>query len=451
MNIPFRSWMALVLLAGGGCPGGTDVATDDVASTDSQIVNDEIIGILITPERITLPLGESAQMQATGLRADRSTTDLTFSVTWNTANASVVEASNSMDAEGRITAVALGNTDITATLNGLTSNPSKVKVTDAELLGLTVRPNPIVVEVGGTVQLQAEAGFSDGSRSDASGQVLWVPGSTAIATVSSGGRLTAAAAGTTTIEARWGEMISPQVQVQVLDSALPDLRFTSVTGEAAGGYLDIRVTLQNGGSVGAADIWVDVFLNPPATPGPGMIGEDFRKVPWLGPSESHILDFQLPVTGGSHTVVVVADIDDDIEESNESNNTFSQVFSVDGGAGGGPNLTIPYFDYIADGGGTVLYGIDVKNTGTVAVGSFFVDLWYDSTNNPTSSGIGDDFVRVDGLGPGATVSADFFITGFTGKSGCSLCTSWVMVDTNDDVAETNESDNVKGPLLVWVP
>jgi hypothetical protein len=234
----------------------------------------------------------------------------------------------------------------------------------------------------------------------------------------------------------------------VRSQALPDLRFSRVTAEAAGGFLDVRATVENAGPVGAADFWVDVFLDVDGTPGPGALGEDFLRVAWLGPAAQREVRFQIPVEPGARRLVLVVDIEREVDESDESNNTFAQTVTVAAG-GGGPNLTLPYFDYIADGDADmVLYAIEAENTGSEAVGPFYIDIWYDAASDPTASGLGDDFFRVGGLGPRSRIEADFFIVKFLDAAGCWSCRSWLMVDTNDEVVETVESDNVAGPLRV---
>lgn len=436
---------AVIALAAACTSGGSERPFD---TDDSDLPEPELLGIVLSPERITLPLGEDVQLQATGLRADRSTEDLTFAVTWHSEDEAIAEPSNRLDAEGLVTGRGIGQTHVWATLDGLRSIDARVTVTEAELLGLTARPSPIVLERGRSVQLTAEAAFSDGTRSDASGQVLWVTGDAAVATLERGGNLTGVQSGQTAVHALWGDVRSPDVPVQVQAQALPDLRFASVTGEVAGGVLDLRATLENAGPVGASEFWVDLFLDVEGVPGPGSIGEDFRRIAWIGAEQSTVVRFQIPLSESSHRVVLVADIEREVDESDQSNNSFAQTYANDGGAGG-PNLTVPYFDYVSDADDDlVLYGVQVENTGTESVGEFWVDIWYDDATDPTASGLGDDFVRVEGLDPGESASADFFVSAFSVEAGCARCTSWIMVDTNEEVDETNEADNVSGPLDV---
>lgn len=433
-------------LAVTGCNAGLEPVPDPDTDTDPPV--EALIGILVTPERVTVPVGQTAPLRATGLREDRTTVDLTFTATWHTSDAGVAEVGNGLDAEGEVRGVAVGKTEVWASVGEIASPRARVAVTEATLLGLTVRPAEITIERGKTVQLAAEAGFSDGTRSDASAQVLWEPANPAIVTLEAGGRLTAVGVGATTVRATWGEVASADIAVQVRAQASPDLRFSRVTAEAAGGYLDVRATVENAGDVGAADLWIDAFADRAGTPGPGDLGDDFRLLSWLGPGETADVRFQLPVEPGARRLVLVADIDDEIPETDETNNVFAQTITVAAG-GGGPNLTLPYFDYIADGwDDLVLYAIEAENTGSEAVGPFFIDVWYDAAVDPTASGLGDDYLRVEGLRARESISTEFLVVDFSVAAGCASCRSWLMVDTNDEVEETFEDDNVIGPLDV---
>jgi len=162
--------------------------------------------------------------------------------------------------------------------------------------------------------------------------------------------------------------------------------------------------------------------------------------------------FNFETTAGDHTIYVVLDTDDEVEESNEGNNTYSTVVTV-GGRIGDPNLSISYFDYYADED-TILYAVDVYNGGGKDVGNFYVDLWVHAEDDPTASGIGDEFLLVDGLEAGGTEYVFFEVDVAdlpAAYEGCEYCWSWAMVDTNDYVEETDEDDNVTGPIEVEVP
>ena len=86
--------------------------------------------------------------------------------------------------------------------------------------------------------------------------------------------------------------------------------------------------------------------------------------------------------------------------------------------------------------------------GGEAVGGFYVDLFYDSISPPSTQEDGDQWTLVEGLGAGETTYADFYVPVSTLEDVCTYCWSWVTVDSYEDIAETNENDNVEGSITV---
>ncbi|MBW1879946.1 MAG: Ig-like domain-containing protein [Deltaproteobacteria bacterium] len=454
MAVSIRAGLAILLgMLVVGCNGNGLHPVDDTGDIDDTgEETPDLLGILVTPERVAIPLGGEVQLTATGLLEDRSSLDVTAVVVWGSLNPSIAQVSDGLDEEGIIRGLAAGKTEVYAETQGIRSVSVKVTVTAATLLGLTIHPAEVTAEQGQSVQLQAEAAFSDGSRADASAQVLWGTGNPSVATMESGGKLNAVAAGTTNIHAEWNGTESALVPVTVLQSAQPDLRVLSVLAETGPTDVTLTITLVNGGTGSASDFWVDVFVDPPSAPEPGALGDYYQPVFYAGPGEELEAAVNFEVSEGDHTIYVVLDTDDEVEESNESNTTYSPVVTV-GGRIGDPNLTINSFDYYADED-TILYAIDVYNGGSKDVDDFYVDLWVHAEDDPTASGIGDEFLLVDGLEAGATEYVDFLIDVVDlpeAYEGCEYCWSWAMVDTNAYVEETDEDDNVAGPIEVEVP
>jgi len=456
MAVRIRRQAGLLILLGAlavGCNGGGLHPVDDTGDADDTgEETPDLLGILVTPERVVIPLGGEVQLTATGLLEDRSSLDVTAVVTWGSMDPAIAQVSDALDEEGIIRGLSEGKTEVYAETQGIRSVPVNVTVTAATLLGLTIRPAQVTAEVGQMVQLMAEAAFSDGSRSDASNQVLWGVGDPSVATMASGGKLNAVGAGNTNVHAEWEGIESALVPITVLQSAQPDLRVASVDAETGPQDVTLTITVQNAGDGGASDFWVDVYLDPPAAPQPGDLGDYYEPVFYVGPGEEVDVAVNFETTAGDHTVYVVLDTEDEVEESNEGNNTTSTGVTV-GGRTGDPNLTISYFDYLADEE-TILYFVDVYNGGSKDVGNFYVDLWVHAEDDPTASGIGDEFLLVDGLEAGSTEYVYFEVDVadlLPAYGGCEYCWSWAMVDTNDYVEETNEDDNVAGPIEVEVP
>ena len=139
--------------------------------------------------------------QATAIVYDSTNNVLTGRVvTWSSGNAAIATVSNA----GVVTAVASGNTSITATSEGksgsATLTVSAQTPPAAPVASVSVSPATGTLQTGGTVQ------FSAVTR-DASGNVLtgravtWTSSNAVIASVSSSGLVTGVAVGTTTISA----------------------------------------------------------------------------------------------------------------------------------------------------------------------------------------------------------------------------------------------------------
>ncbi|MCB9777417.1 MAG: Ig-like domain-containing protein [Alphaproteobacteria bacterium] len=435
------------------CTGGKAAEEDDL---------DEVLGILLTPTEVVVPVGQTAQLSATGLLDGRESLDLTRSVDWRSSDPGVLAISNDLDEEGVATGISAGVVRVTARYGDVDAVPLDVVVTDADVERLGVYPDSLALVEGESLQMTATAFFSDGSESDASGQVRWITDDGTVATITAQGRLTAEGVGSTVVHAEWAGVETPDVPVTVSaggggsggGATQADLRIKSASGSVSGGYLDLTVTVENTGDASAGDFWVDVFVDQ-GTPSVGDLGDDFQLVTWVAAESTTTLTFEVYVgDSASHQVAVMADTNDDIDERDESDNVFSTTVGGSGGGdtgggggGSGPDLEISYFDYIYDvHEGSVYYYVDITNAGDVAVGdSFYVDLFLDRDDAPSLYEDGDDWTSLSGLGAGETTYADFLID----DVWCHWCWSWVMVDGYDVVDETDESDNVDGPLDVY--
>lgn len=422
------------------CHGGTD--------SGDPVDLSHLVGILITPDHPVVPIGGTVQLKATGLLDDRSTSDLTAVVDWSSTAPGVASVGTGLDQEGVLTGVSVGETRVSCATNGVISADDTVAVTDAALLGVTVEPKDVTLAVGDTVQLTANAAWSDGTRGDASAQVRWVTGDGDIATLEAGGLLTGVGAGSTPVHAEWDTTVSNTATATVIGagSGLPDLNVGEITVESGGGFITVTVRVDNDGGNSAGGFFTDVFLDPAQPPAVGDYGDDFTLIDYVGPNgESTLLSYVFEVGSGAHTLYAVVDSGGAVEESDEANNVGSTPFTTSTTDVGGPNLTITYFDWIADAD-TVYYAVDVYNGGGEDAPPFYIDLYLDEDLAPTVPSDGDEFVDVAGLAAGDTTFADFLLT-----RTCGYCTSWLLIDSYDEVVETNESDNLAGPVTVSPP
>ncbi len=233
MNKYFKSLFAIVifpllmLLTGCNSEGAFSESTVKLERID-------ITASLITTRGVggvTLAVGNKQPFEAVGHYSDgssRTLTDLTVS-DWHTSNSDA----GRFDVPGVFTATNVGNTTLTATKDGVTSNTVDVNVSAAVITSIQVTPSPVNVAKGQTRQLTATATFSDMTSSDVSNSVTWTPIDTATATVSSAGLLSAVEVGNTTLTATKDGVTSNTVDVNVcadLSGACIDI-FDTGTGK----------------------------------------------------------------------------------------------------------------------------------------------------------------------------------------------------------------------------
>jgi len=83
----------------------------------TPIAPPQLIQIAITPSSVTVGLGGSTQLSATGTYSDGSTQDITAQVTWTSAAPSIATASST----GAVTGVNSGSTTVTASYQGVSA------------------------------------------------------------------------------------------------------------------------------------------------------------------------------------------------------------------------------------------------------------------------------------------------------------------------------------------
>jgi uncharacterized protein YjdB len=156
-----------------------------------------VASVSVTPPTAEVQTGGTVQLTATP--RDAAGNPLAGrTVTWTSSNTGVA----TVDANGRVTAVAPGTATITATSEGRTGTSAITVVAPppAPVATVAVSPSTGTLDPGGSLQLTA-------TLRDAGGNVLtgrtvtWTSSNTAVATVDASGRVTAVGPGTATITA----------------------------------------------------------------------------------------------------------------------------------------------------------------------------------------------------------------------------------------------------------
>jgi hypothetical protein len=159
-----------------------------------------VAGLRITPMGASIVPGGSIQMRAVTFYRDISTSDVTALATWSSSRPSVATVS----ASGLVSALLPGETDISATYQGVVGS-TFFTVTTVATTGITIAPASATLAHGETRRFTAILGFSNGTSLDFTEMAQWSVEHPTIATVSNQdgqrGLVQAVAAGQTTLRA----------------------------------------------------------------------------------------------------------------------------------------------------------------------------------------------------------------------------------------------------------
>ena len=196
-------------------------------STLFTVTSATLQSIAVAPADPSIAKGTTQQFTATGTYSDASSVDITQFVTWDSKDGMVATISNAAGSSGLATAVDIGNTDISATLDGKTGS-TMLTVTAATLASIAVMPERVSLPRGLTQQFVATGTFTDGSTQVLTSTVSWsstVATVASIANTGSPGLATGLSTGTTTIRAVQGSVMG-STTLKVTDAVLVSLAVT---------------------------------------------------------------------------------------------------------------------------------------------------------------------------------------------------------------------------------
>lgn len=192
------------------------------------VTNATLQTLVIDPVNPRAVRGTDVQFMATGSFSDGSSQDLTAEVTWVAAMPTIATISNAEGSEGLATTLAVGSTQISATLLGVSASVA-LNVTGAALTSIAVEPGTATVARYSQISMRAIGNFADGTTQDLTGQVAWTSVDPAIVTVSnashSRGLATAQGPGTTMVTATY-EGVTGSATVTVTDATVTSLVVT---------------------------------------------------------------------------------------------------------------------------------------------------------------------------------------------------------------------------------
>ncbi|MCH1929498.1 Ig-like domain-containing protein [Shewanella sp. A25] len=196
-----------------------------------RVTGATLSSIVVSSETSSIAKGSSAQLTATATYSDGSTRNISSQVTWKSSSTSVATISSA----GLATGQAAGSTNVSATLNGVTSNSLVLGVTSATVTQIQVSPAIVNLSLGGETQLTAVATYSDGTSQNLTSGVAWNSADTSVATVTSSGRVAGVTPGSTTIVASYAGVQSNNVAVTISSAMLSAIQLTPASGSIAAG------------------------------------------------------------------------------------------------------------------------------------------------------------------------------------------------------------------------
>ena len=171
-----------------GLTGTADITVTPVVVTEVVIDPGMAVGVIG---------GGSVQFTATAIFSDMSSSDVTDTATWTSADATVA----SIDAAGLATPLAGGTTTITAEFGGVSGTATLTVDPGKFIQSIAVTPATASIAAGTTQQFIATATYSDNTTANVTSSVSWTTSAPATATVSALGLATGVATGTATITA----------------------------------------------------------------------------------------------------------------------------------------------------------------------------------------------------------------------------------------------------------
>ncbi|MFO0600509.1 MAG: Ig-like domain-containing protein [Myxococcaceae bacterium] len=206
-------------------------------STQLTVVAPVLVSIALTPSTlITLNKTQTQQVTALGTLSNGQTQDVTSTATWSSTTPAVASVSSA----GLVTALAAGNTTITATQAGV-SGSVPVTVNRPALQSLAVTPVNPHVQRGSTLAFTATATYVDSTTEDVTSLVTWGTSDASLATISALGVARGLLEGTVTISAQWNSQ-NASTSLTVDPIALVSIAVSGVSRFANGTAVQLVAT-----------------------------------------------------------------------------------------------------------------------------------------------------------------------------------------------------------------
>ncbi|WP_133407677.1 beta strand repeat-containing protein [Parashewanella tropica] len=190
-----------------------------------------LTAIEVTAAENNLPEGLTQQYTATGTYTDKSTQNISDSVSWASSETSIA----TIDNKGLLKAVDQGDTQISASLNDISSNQLKLTVSDAQLASIQITPAQTSLAKGTTQQFTAKGIYTNQTSEDITNTVVWSSSSEDNVSIDDKGLATGDTEGESTIQAAMGNITSNNAAMTVTAAELTSIQVTPATQSIAKG------------------------------------------------------------------------------------------------------------------------------------------------------------------------------------------------------------------------
>ncbi len=226
---------SLASISGGGLATALALGSLTISATSGSVggsttVNVQSAGlslITIQPGNGKIAQLTSQQFRAIGTYTDGTTHNVTGMVSWTSSNTGVAGIASN----GLASALAPGTTTITASLGSI-STSTKLEVTNATLVSLSIRPSGRTIAPGTRLSFTAIGFFSDGTRQVITRDSKWISDNPAVAAIKAGSTATAIGPGTANISATFSG-ISGSVPLYVSSATISSISVTPATAVLA--------------------------------------------------------------------------------------------------------------------------------------------------------------------------------------------------------------------------
>lgn len=284
------------------------------------------------------------------------------------------------------------------------------------LLGVGLSPREPSIEVGQVQEFSLRAFYEDTSSEDISATATWAIEDASVASIDGSGKVTGLSQGTTSVFATSADGLSAKTSLTVRAEA-----DAPVSIALRPGLVELEVD-------GSIDMAVE------ATFGDGTTGNIASSCTWSSedPGVATVADGR---------VVGVAEGKTSVSATCEALSSSAPVTVRTGEVVELPDLQIGEILHEVDGGELVVLA-EVKNAGTGSSPITFVDLYTGSSRAPTAADTADGTDIVDVLAPGEETSVYFEVSPIPTGS----FEFWLAVDIDEAIRESNETNNVAGPI-----